>query len=97
MLEKFKLFLQEDVEENIANAYLNRATNTVLQLTNRTLEEIEEGLEDLIVDLAIYRYKRGNSIIYNSESYNGASFNYNNDIPNFLLKEIRSYRKLRAF
>ena len=96
MLERFKLFLQEDVEDNIANAYLSRATNTVLKLTNRTLDELEDDLEDLIVDLAIYRYQRRNSIVYNSESYSGATFNYNNSIPDFLLKEIKSYRKLKV-
>lgn len=97
MLEKFLIFVEDEVDEKIANAYLNRATNTILKLTNRRLEDIDEGLEDVIVDLAVYRYQRRNSIAYNSESYSGASFNYNNDIPDFIMQEIKGYRKLRVF
>lgn len=97
MLEKFLIFVEDEVDEKIANAYLNRATNTVLKLTNKRLEDIDEGLEDVIVDLAVYRYQMKQTTHLKSESYDGASFNYNNEIPNFIMTEIKSYRSLRVF
>lgn len=97
MLENFLELIEEKVDERKANIYLSRATATILRLTNRTLEDINDGLEELIVDLAVYRYNIRNSTHLKSENYDGASFNYSTDIPDFLLREIKAYKKLRVF
>ncbi|WP_297637938.1 phage head-tail connector protein [uncultured Clostridium sp.] len=97
MLEQFKVLLGREIEDRIANVYINRATSTVLNLTKRKIEEIEL-LQDVIVDLAIYRFNMQNSTHLKSEGFDGASFSYNTDIPDHLLREIESLKpkKLRV-
>lgn len=97
MLEKFLELIEENIDERKANIYLSRATTSILKLTNRTLEDINDGLEDLIVDLAVYRYEMRKTTHLKSENYDGASFNYGTDIPDFLLREIKAYKKMRVF
>ncbi|WP_194190376.1 phage head-tail connector protein [Clostridium chrysemydis] len=90
MLEQFKVLLGKEIENGIATVYLNRASSAVLKLTRRT--EVTQELEDIIVDLAIYRYNMQNSTHLKSENYDGASFSYNTDIPDFLLSEINEFK-----
>lgn len=97
MRDKFLSLAGKDVNVEIADIYLNRATNTILRLTNKTLDDITEGLEDLIVDLAVYRYEMRGATHLKSENYDGASFSYNTDIPDFIMTEIKSYRSVRVF
>lgn len=98
MLEQFKIMLGKEVEDRIANVYINRATSTVLKLTKRGIEEIEL-LQDVIVDLAIYRYNMQGVEHLKTEKYSvNASFEYLNDIPAYIMKEIKELkvRKLRV-
>lgn len=97
MNESFLTLIGKQIDEYIVDTYIIRATNTILRLTNRTIDELTVELEDLIVDLAVYRYNLRNSTHLKSESYDGASFNYSTDIPDFLMTEIKAYRKMRVF
>ena len=69
MNESFLTLIGKQIDEYIVDTYIMRATNTILRLTNRTKEELTVELEDLIVDLAVYRYNLGNSTHLKSENY----------------------------
>ena len=99
MENKFLLMLGADVPLNLVNLYLNRAKTSISNLTGLTLEEIDanKNIEDLVVDLALYRYNLNGSEGLASESYEGQSFHYRTAIPDFIKSELRHFKKMRMF
>lgn len=97
MEEKFLLLIGKKVNLSLVNFYINRAKGSILKFTGLTEEELTVNLEDIIVDLAVYRYNITGVEHIKNESYNGNSFTYNLDIPDFIKTELKSYRKLRVY
>lgn len=99
MENKFLLMLGTDVPLNLVNLYLNRAKTSIASLTGLSLDEIDGNvcLEDLAVDLALYRYNLNGSEGLASESYEGQSFHYRTAIPDFIKEELKRYKKMRVF
>lgn len=97
MIYDFLTILGRDADPKQAEYFINRAKNSVLKITNRSEEELNDHLKGIIVDLAIYRYNLRGSEHLNSESFSGASFNYQVDIPENIKTELKCYRKLKVF
>ena len=50
--------------------------------------------DNLIIQMAIYKYNRLGTEGLNSENYSGVSFNYMDDYPENLVKQLRRFKKL---
>lgn len=96
MIDDFLLVLGRNIDLKEANYYINRAKRMVLKFTNRKEEELNEHLNDIIVDLAVYRCNLKSIEHKSSESFSGASFQYQTDIPDRIKTELKAYRKLRV-
>ena len=98
MENKFLLMLGKNVPLDLVNLYLDRAKTSVMVLTRLSLEEVNTNvcLENIVIDLALYRYNLAGSECLKSESYEGQSFSYNSDIPDFIKSELKHFKKLRV-
>ena len=99
MEEKFLMLAGKNVDLAKVDFYLQRAKSSVLNLSNLQESEItgNVNIENIIVDLAIYRYNLTGTEHVRNESYNGNSFSYSLDVPDFIKNELKSYRKMRVF
>lgn len=91
MLEQMKLLLGigDASEDTRLSLLLEQAKDEAIAYTNN-----EELAENLIVQMAIYKYNRLGTEGLNSENYSGLSFNYLDDYPANLVKQLRRYKKL---
>jgi len=91
MLEQMKLLLGigDASKDTLLSLLLEQAKDEAIAYTNN-----EELAENLIVQMAIYKYNRLGTEGLNSENYSGVSFNYMSDYPDNLVKQLRRYKKL---
>lgn len=81
------------------NASDKSKDNLLLLLTDQSLSDCKtythnDDIPDSIVyQLVVYRYNLLGSEGINSESFGGVNYNYNSDIPTFLLNQLKSCRK----
>lgn len=99
MLEDIKLLLNitDNSKDNLLNKLLTKSQNTVFEYCNNTfVDGTPQGVEDLIVELAIIRYNKLGSEGLQSESYSGISQTFNQDIPQDIKSELNKYRRLKT-
>ena len=91
MLEKMKLLLGigDASKDTLLSLLLATAEDEAKDYTNN-----ENISENLIVQMAIYKYNRLGTEGLNSENYSGVSFNYMSDYPETIVKQLRRFKKL---
>lgn len=90
MLEEMKLLLGLDAsKDTLLSLLLSQAEDEAKDYTNN-----ENISENLIVQMAIYKYNRLGTEGLNSENYSGVSFNYMSDYPETIVKQLRRFKKL---
>ena len=90
MLETMKLLLGLDAsKDTLLSLLLSQAEDEAKDYTNN-----ENISDNLIVQMAIYKYNRLGTEGLNSENYSGVSFNYLNDYPENIVKQLRRFKKL---
>lgn len=90
MLEEIKLLLGLDAsKDTLLSLLLSQAEDEAKDYTNN-----ENISENLIVQMAIYKYNRLGTEGLNSENYSGVSFNYMSDYPETIVKQLRRFKKL---
>lgn len=95
MLQKLKLILSKGAEaEAQLQVILDLVTQEFLDITNQ--EDVPEGAEAVIVQMAIIYYNRLGSEGLASQGYSGVSETYLNDYPENIKKQINRYRKLKT-
>ena len=86
---KLLLGIGDASKDTLLSLLLEQAKDEAIAYTNN-----EELAENLIVQMAIYKYNRLGTEGLNSENYSGVSFNYMSDYPDNLVKQLRRYKKL---
>ena len=93
-IEKLKLRLGEDIDEDLLGLLLDDAKYEILDYTNRT--ELLPKMEGLQRELAIEYYNRQGSEGESSRSEGGVSVSYSTDIPEKMKSRLSAYRRLKA-
>ena len=93
MLNKLKILLgiADDSKDGLLRILLDYA---VEEVCNYTHQYDLDKLENVIIQVAIWRYNRIGSEGLNSENYSGVSFNYSSDYPDALKKQLQAYRRI---
>lgn len=85
-----KLLLGLDAsKDTLCQVLISQALDEAIAYTNN-----ENISDNLIVQMAIYKYNRLGTEGLNSENYSGVSFNYLNDYPENIVKQLRRFKKL---
>ena len=93
MLEKLKIRLGVTDKDALLRILLDRAVEEVINYTHNN--ELDK-LENVIIDIAIWRYNRLKSEGLDSENYSGVSFNYSADYPDSIKKQLQAYRRIKT-
>ena len=93
-LEKIKIRIGSDVDDNLLEILLEDAEYEILDYTNRT--ELLPKMEGLQRELAIEYYNRQGSEGETSRSEGGVSVSYSTDIPEKMKSRLSAYRRLKA-
>lgn len=95
MLKKLKILLgiADDSKDELLLILLDQCEEEVVNYTHNY--ELEK-LENVIINLAIWKYNRIGSEGLNSENYSGVSFNYASEYPDSILKQLQAYRRIRT-
>lgn len=93
MLKKLKLLLglTDDSKDELLRILLDQSSEEVC---NYTHQYDLDKLENVIINLAIWKYNRIGSEGLISENYSGVSFNYLNEYPDSLKKQLQAYRRI---
>jgi hypothetical protein len=95
-LKNVKILLGIDVndtsQDNVLNLYLSRATNFVLNYCN--LEEIPVGLDSVVEDIAILKYRLKGVEGIKSEGKGSLSESYIDSLPLDIIRELNRYRRI---
>lgn len=81
-------------DDTLLSSILLRAERQILAKTNRT--RLIGPLEDLCLELAIYKYNKMGSEGESSRSEGGVSVSYTDDIPQDILSILNNYRLARV-
>ena len=96
MLEQLKIILgisdEDESKDDILNALIEQASADALAFTHLNSTET---LQDVIVDMATYRFSVLGSEGLTGESYSGVSFNYSVDYPKHIISQLRARRIAR--
>lgn len=68
---------------------LEQAEDEAIAYTNNN-----DLADNLIIQMAIYKYNRLGTEGLNSEGYSGVSFNYMSDYPDYIVKQLKRFKKL---
>lgn len=95
MLEKLKILLNitDSTKDGLLRILLDQTEEEVVNYTHNT--ELDK-LENVIINIAIWKYNRLGSEGLNSENYSGVSFNYASAYPDSILRQLQSYRRIKT-
>lgn len=93
MLEKLKTLLNVYDKDPLLRILLDQSVEETI---NYTHNYNIDNLENVIINIAIWKYNRLGSEGLNSENYSGVSFNYNADYPDSIKKQLQSYRRIKT-
>lgn len=91
-IDLFKKLAQEDIEDIIAEYYLNEAENFILTATNRKV--LIEEMKTLKMKVALCLYSKRGAEYTSQRSEGGVSLSYK--IDEDIIERINSYRLLKA-
>lgn len=86
---KLLLGIKDASKDTLCQVLIQQALDEAIDYTNN-----ENVSDNLIVQMAIYKYNRLGTEGLNSENYSGVSFNYLNDYPETIVKQLRRFKKL---
>ncbi len=89
---KLGISLEDVTQDDLLNLYLEDSKDTILELTH--LKELPTSLNSSQIDLAIVYYNKQGIEGQTSHSEGGVSRSFEEDIPNGIMKKIRSSRRL---
>lgn len=82
---------QDEELINLLNLLIMQTEEEVLDFTHR---DCILGMENLIVQMVVYRYNALGTENLKGESYSGLSYSYICDYPENILRMLKRYRKL---
>lgn len=93
MLEKLKslLGISDTSKDTLLLLLIDNAEQEYLSYTHRK-EAI--GVENLLIQMAVYNYNRLGTEGVDSENYSGVSFGYSTDYPESIIRQLKSHRKV---
>lgn len=89
---KLKLGINDVLQDELLDLYLEDAKDTILELTH--LSEVPTSLLSTQVELAIVMYNKEGIEGQTSHSEGGISRSFEDDIPKGIMKKIRAARRL---
>lgn len=95
MLEKLKILLNitDSTKDGLLRILLDQTEEEVVNYTHNT--ELDK-LENVIINITIWKYNRIGSEGLNSENYSGVSFSYASAYPDSILRQLQSYRRIKT-
>ena len=93
MLTNIKLLLgiTDSSEDDKLELLIDMCTS---EAKNYTHNDSIEGYDNVIEDMVIYSFNNLGSENLKSESYSGVKFDYRDDYPESILRQLRSHRKV---
>ena len=82
---------QDEELINLLNLLIMQTEEEVLDFTHR---DCILGMENLIVQMVVYRYNTLGTENLKGETYSGLSYSYTCDYPENILRMLKRYRKL---
>jgi len=95
MLENIKLLLglADNSKDELLMLLIERCQD---EFVNYTHNDNCCGTDSIISAMVVYQYNRLGTEGLNGESYSGVNFSYSSDYPDYLLREIKAFRKLKV-
>ena len=93
MLEKMKTLLSVYDKDPLLRILFDQSVEEVV---NYTHNYDTDKLENVIINIAIWKYNRIGSEGLNSENYSGVSFNYSSEYPDSIKKQLQSFRRIKT-
>lgn len=93
MLNKLRILLGVTDKDELLRILLDQATDEVINYTHNN--ELEK-LENVIINIAIWKFNRIKSEGLGSENYSGVSFSYLTDYPDSIKKQLQAYRRIKT-
>lgn len=96
MLEKLKILLgiNDDIShDDLLNLLISQCSENAITYTNNS--DIET-MEPIILEMCVYRYNLIGSEGLTRENYSGTGYIYQYNYPDYVMAQLRSYRKIRT-
>ncbi|MFC4182991.1 phage head-tail connector protein [Saccharococcus thermophilus] len=81
-------------QDSLLNLYLSRAEKFVKNYCN--IDEIPVELDEVIEDIAVYRYRMNGVENVKSESKGSLSETYRESLPDDILAQLNRYRRVKV-
>ena len=93
MLQKLKILLgiTGSDKDALLRILLDQSEEEIVNYTHNY--ELDR-LENVILNIAIWKYNKLGSEGLNSENYSGVSFTYSSDYPDSIKKQLQAYRRI---
>lgn len=95
MLYKLKTLLgiYDISKDEILNLLIDQCSDNAMTYTHN---DDVESMESVILEMCVYRYNLIGSEGLVRETYSGTGYIYNNDYPDYIYSQLRSFRKIRT-
>ena len=95
MLTELKLLLgiTDTSKDELLNTLLSQCSDNALSYTHLASTDT---LQNVIVEMAVYRYNLIGSEGLSAEKYSGVAYNYQYNYPDYIMAQLRSHRKVRT-
>ena len=80
-------------KDSLLQILIGLVCNEIITYTHN--EECLPQLENVIIEMVVYRYNRIGTEGLNSENYSGVAYNYATDYPAAIYNQLKAYRKAR--
>lgn len=95
MLDKLKILLgiNDISHDDLLSLLISQCTDNAKAYTNNS---DTESMESVILEMAVYRFNLIGSEGLTRENYSGTGYIYNNGYPDYVIEQLRQFRKLRT-
>jgi len=94
-LDRLKLYL-DITGTDYDKMLLSIIADTKLEIENYCHIDYNDVLDHALLNMCVYRYNKLSAEGIESENYSGVGFHYMTDYPGFILRELKSQRKIRT-
>ena len=96
MLDMVKLLLgiTSTEKDELLLFLIEKASDEARNITHRN--DIE-GLENVICDMVVYNYNRIGTEGLKKETYSGVTYEYTDEYPSFIYKQLIGFRKIMVW
>lgn len=95
MLNKLKVLLGIELsdisQDSLLNLLISQCTDNAVTFTHNN---DTESMESLILEMCVYRFNLIGSEGLTRETYSGTGYIYQNGYPDYVIEQLRSFRKL---